>query len=186
MNSDTMFRCLVFYSACFLLAAMLVETNPIPSSSPSDLQHLLDLIEMARTAEGPDKCLNDNDMKDTCESCSKVAKSVVVYPLCCKEKMGVKEWCVEFLHYSLKEFVARWWTRSAYKYIYIFKFVLIYFALFVLIFPPIVTVAEILNSGFYLPLLKYSDDVSWYFKKMMVINAFIWTCLPVLIQPFIL
>uniref|UniRef100_A0A2I9LPZ0 Venom protein n=1 Tax=Centruroides hentzi TaxID=88313 RepID=A0A2I9LPZ0_9SCOR len=96
---------LIIFLVCFFLATISVKSNPVVD--PTKFENLQRLVELALKAEGPDKCLLDSNLRDDCESCSKVTKSVVVNTFCCKEKLGIKEWCMEFLNYALPESAQR-------------------------------------------------------------------------------
>uniref|UniRef100_A0A2I9LPY6 Venom protein n=1 Tax=Centruroides hentzi TaxID=88313 RepID=A0A2I9LPY6_9SCOR len=100
-------RCLFLFALCSLTTIVTVHstpvTFPVDDDALTNIESLKQKIDMARTVDGQDECIIDTAIRDTCESCSKVTKSVIVYPFCCKAKLGIRNWCVEFLNYSLKE-----------------------------------------------------------------------------------
>lgn len=53
------------------------------------------------------KCRHGGPTRDLCESCTKLTKNEVVYPLCCEDKENVRGWCKKFLEYKFIEWVER-------------------------------------------------------------------------------
>ncbi|GIY85315.1 hypothetical protein CDAR_317751 [Caerostris darwini] len=94
-------------SSCILLAALLVvlaiSYHPV-QSSPVQYSKWEEYVKMFKDDDGfmnskNNKCRHGGEVRNLCEKCAKVTKNEVVFPLCCQNKIGVAEWCREFLDY---------------------------------------------------------------------------------------
>jgi hypothetical protein len=50
---------------------------------------------------GSNNCVLGSATRDLCERCAKVAKNEIAFPLCCSNSEQVRDWCEEFLSFSL-------------------------------------------------------------------------------------
>lgn len=48
-------------------------------------------------------CSFGSELRNTCEKCAKLTKSDLAYSMCCSGKDGVRNWCFDFLNYSLDD-----------------------------------------------------------------------------------
>lgn len=49
------------------------------------------------------ECLLGSVVRDVCERCAKSTGSILAYPLCCEGSVNVRNWCEQFLAYTLDE-----------------------------------------------------------------------------------
>ncbi|KAG4070098.1 hypothetical protein HA402_013341 [Bradysia odoriphaga] len=46
------------------------------------------------------KCFDDPTTMDLCQRCAKETKSRTVFPMCCSNKEGVKDWCEAYIYFG--------------------------------------------------------------------------------------
>ncbi|KAH8418629.1 hypothetical protein KR222_007627, partial [Zaprionus bogoriensis] len=46
------------------------------------------------------QCEMDQATMELCMRCAKVTKSEIIYPMCCNNDDGVKDWCYEYVYYG--------------------------------------------------------------------------------------
>ncbi|XP_016928208.3 uncharacterized protein [Drosophila suzukii] len=46
------------------------------------------------------QCEKDSNTMELCMRCAKVTKSDFVYPVCCSNDDGIKDWCREYVYYG--------------------------------------------------------------------------------------
>ena len=59
------------------------------------------LFSSLMSGNGGNNCVLGSATRDICERCAKVAKNEIAFPLCCANSEQVRDWCEEFLSYSL-------------------------------------------------------------------------------------
>lgn len=86
------------------------------SSTPSSIQSSTIRHHNNRhkhATEGPDEldvetiqqlrpCFDNEETMELCQRCAKESKAKNVFPLCCSNVDGVKNWCEEYIYYGLK------------------------------------------------------------------------------------
>ncbi|XP_055607251.1 uncharacterized protein LOC129754991 [Uranotaenia lowii] len=48
------------------------------------------------------RCHADEDLNELCQRCSKVAKSGIVYPMCCSNTDKTEDWCRAYVYYGIQ------------------------------------------------------------------------------------
>eukprot|EP00099_Drosophila_melanogaster_P012409 NP_001286730.1 uncharacterized protein Dmel_CG4269, isoform C [Drosophila melanogaster] len=46
------------------------------------------------------QCEKDTNTMELCMRCAKVTKSEFVYPMCCGNEDGIKDWCREYVYFG--------------------------------------------------------------------------------------
>ncbi|XP_046400570.1 uncharacterized protein LOC124166905 [Ischnura elegans] len=80
-------RCTSKFNIVVLVAALLLvaeETAARPSTSSITI----------------DDCQASVDIRILCQRCAKVTKSIVVYPMCCNNTQGARQWCFSYVSYG--------------------------------------------------------------------------------------
>ena len=88
----------------FFLSFNITNAAPTASSSKqrSDLQEIINSILKSEISR-ENRCVHEK-VHDICETCAKLTRSEVAFPLCCKNIDGVREWCQEYFDFTLKTF----------------------------------------------------------------------------------
>lgn len=48
------------------------------------------------------RCLEDEDVNELCQRCSKVTKSSIVFPMCCSNEDQTRDWCEAYVYYGIQ------------------------------------------------------------------------------------
>ncbi|XP_048515193.1 uncharacterized protein LOC125501959 [Athalia rosae] len=85
---------LICIGVLLLVLTLLGESDSKPwaqNLNPLNEATFLDSVKMSCTSQ----------TENLCQRCAKQTKSVVVYPWCCTDHEGAREWCENYLHYGL-------------------------------------------------------------------------------------
>ncbi|XP_005176872.1 uncharacterized protein LOC101901173 [Musca domestica] len=102
-------RNIVLTLIVLLAVAILLPAVKLTHSMPIDEDYLNDdhsgeyngrLDE--ETKEQVRQCEEDQTAMELCMRCAKITKSTTVYPLCCGNVEGVKEWCYAYVYYRVE------------------------------------------------------------------------------------
>ncbi|XP_052841289.1 uncharacterized protein LOC128255624 [Drosophila gunungcola] len=91
---------------CIVLMATLLalSANARPSAGdakvdPSEYHGNLSVETVLKVQQ----CEKDSNAMELCMRCAKVTKSDIVYPVCCSNDDGIKDWCREYVYYGNEE-----------------------------------------------------------------------------------
>ncbi|XP_017054248.1 uncharacterized protein LOC108096846 [Drosophila ficusphila] len=69
-----------------------------PKADPSDYHGNLSVETVLKVQQ----CEKDSNTMELCMRCAKVTKSDIVYPSCCSNEDGIKDWCREYVFYGIE------------------------------------------------------------------------------------
>lgn len=72
------------------------ESDHVASTSDNEYHGNLD----DKTKEQLRQCDMDLETMELCMRCAKITKSTIVYPLCCANEDGVKQWCHDYVFFG--------------------------------------------------------------------------------------
>ncbi|XP_017027637.1 uncharacterized protein [Drosophila kikkawai] len=97
---------------CNILVASLLLLLPLsadarPSTSGVEQPPPVDPSEYhgnlsAETIRKVQQCEKDIPTMELCMRCAKVTKSDIVYPICCSNDDGIKDWCREYVFFGIE------------------------------------------------------------------------------------
>ncbi|KAH8376191.1 hypothetical protein KR200_000101, partial [Drosophila serrata] len=97
---------------CNILVASLLlllpfSANARPSTSGVEQPPPVDPSEYhgnlsAETIRKVQQCEKDIPTMELCMRCAKVTKSDIVYPICCSNDDGIKDWCREYVFFGIE------------------------------------------------------------------------------------
>ncbi|XP_033246909.1 uncharacterized protein LOC117187973 [Drosophila miranda] len=103
----------MFHNILLLIATLLlitlndgVEARPSPEESKTKM--LVDPSEYngdlsVETIKKVQQCEMDTATMELCMRCAKVTKSEIIYPMCCSNDDGIKNWCHSYVYYGNDE-----------------------------------------------------------------------------------
>lgn len=108
---ELFFYILQITCAFIVLIAMTMLTPAFVQTKPIDEDYINDehsgeyhgkLDE--ETKEQVRQCEADQETMELCMRCAKITKSTNVYPLCCGNVEGVKDWCYSYVYYRTEPY----------------------------------------------------------------------------------
>lgn len=99
--------------ALLLIACLMIGANGRPSidvtpEAEESTKRLVDPSDYPgnlppETILKVQQCEMDQATMELCMRCAKVTKSEIIYPMCCNNDDGVKDWCHEYVYYGKDE-----------------------------------------------------------------------------------
>ncbi|XP_070068659.1 uncharacterized protein [Drosophila takahashii] len=68
------------------------------SADPSEYHGNLSVETVLKVQQ----CEKDSNTMELCMRCAKVTKSDFVYPMCCSNDDGIKDWCKEYVYFGIE------------------------------------------------------------------------------------
>ncbi|XP_022217821.2 LOW QUALITY PROTEIN: uncharacterized protein LOC111071034 [Drosophila obscura] len=100
----------MFYNILLLIATLfLIPLNggvrARPSPEESNTKMLVDPSEYngnlsVETIRKVQQCEINGSTMELCMRCAKVTKSEIIYPMCCNNDDGIKDWCHAYVYYG--------------------------------------------------------------------------------------